>query len=219
MDNEHILTSDGELMHWGIKGMRWGVRRYQTKNGALTPAGKKRYDKDMEKVKAETKRLKDQERTNKKLAKLEDAKSELAALKGKGKKIESKNDDETDEQKRDRILKSPSPKEVYENRHLFSNKEIQDLSLRLNNESSIKNLATKDLEEKTNKALEKIGKLTTGATELIKMYNTVANIVNAAKPLDRSMMPKIDTNITNGNRQQRRQEAGIGNKKKDKDDD
>lgn len=35
-----------ELVHWGIKGMRWGVRRYQNKNGSLTPAGKKRYADD-----------------------------------------------------------------------------------------------------------------------------------------------------------------------------
>lgn len=32
-----------ELRHHGIKGMRWGVRRYQNKDGSLTPAGKKRY--------------------------------------------------------------------------------------------------------------------------------------------------------------------------------
>lgn len=31
------------LTHWGIKGQKWGVRRYQNKNGSLTPAGKKRY--------------------------------------------------------------------------------------------------------------------------------------------------------------------------------
>jgi hypothetical protein len=35
-----------ELYHWGVKGMRWGVRRYQNKDGSLTPAGKKRYDSD-----------------------------------------------------------------------------------------------------------------------------------------------------------------------------
>lgn len=32
-----------ELYHHGTKGMRWGVRRYQNKDGSLTPAGKKRY--------------------------------------------------------------------------------------------------------------------------------------------------------------------------------
>lgn len=32
-----------ELYHYGVKGMRWGVRRYQNKNGSLTNAGKKRY--------------------------------------------------------------------------------------------------------------------------------------------------------------------------------
>lgn len=35
------------LMHHGIKGMRWGVRRFQNKDGSLTPAGKKRYDVDI----------------------------------------------------------------------------------------------------------------------------------------------------------------------------
>lgn len=44
MENKYILTSDGELRHWGIKGQKWGVRRYQNKDGSLTPAGKKRYD-------------------------------------------------------------------------------------------------------------------------------------------------------------------------------
>lgn len=36
-----------ELYHHGIKGMKWGVRRYQNKDGTLTDAGKKRYDRDI----------------------------------------------------------------------------------------------------------------------------------------------------------------------------
>lgn len=31
------------LCHHGIKGMRWGVRRFQNEDGSLTSAGKKRY--------------------------------------------------------------------------------------------------------------------------------------------------------------------------------
>ena len=40
---------NNSLMHFGIKGMRWGVRRYQNKDGSLTPAGKKKYQKKWDK--------------------------------------------------------------------------------------------------------------------------------------------------------------------------
>lgn len=33
---------NNELYHYGVKGMRWGVRRYQYKNGHYTPAGKEK---------------------------------------------------------------------------------------------------------------------------------------------------------------------------------
>lgn len=42
---EYVIVN-GELRHAGIKGMKWGVRRYQNKDGSLTPAGKKRYAKE-----------------------------------------------------------------------------------------------------------------------------------------------------------------------------
>lgn len=37
-----------ELYHYGVKGMRWGVRRYQNKDGTLTAAGKNRYSKTID---------------------------------------------------------------------------------------------------------------------------------------------------------------------------
>lgn len=35
-----------DLYHHGIKGQRWGVRRFQNKDGSLTPRGRKRYSDD-----------------------------------------------------------------------------------------------------------------------------------------------------------------------------
>lgn len=43
------------LAHWGVKGMKWGVRRYQNSDGTLTPAGKKRYDRDIQENNAKKK--------------------------------------------------------------------------------------------------------------------------------------------------------------------
>ena len=37
---------NNELYHFGIKGKKWGVRRYQNHDGTLTAAGKKRYARD-----------------------------------------------------------------------------------------------------------------------------------------------------------------------------
>lgn len=37
------LCSNEDLEHHGIKGMKWGVRRYQNEDGSLTDAGKARY--------------------------------------------------------------------------------------------------------------------------------------------------------------------------------
>lgn len=39
---------NSELYHHGIKGMKWGVRRYQNFDGSYTQAGVKRYQKSMD---------------------------------------------------------------------------------------------------------------------------------------------------------------------------
>lgn len=54
--SNYILTSNGELYHAGVKGMKWGVRRYQKKDGSLTPAGKKRYNDPESKSEQEQKK-------------------------------------------------------------------------------------------------------------------------------------------------------------------
>lgn len=39
------VSNDQSLCHYGIMGMKWGVRRFQNADGSLTTAGKARYGK------------------------------------------------------------------------------------------------------------------------------------------------------------------------------
>ena len=102
MGSNYMITPDGnfisenELYHWGIKGMKWGVRRYQNSDGSLTAAGRKRYTnadgtlnkkgekyytKESARLDAERKKLNNQKRTAAQLAKLDNKRKANEKLK------------------------------------------------------------------------------------------------------------------------------------------
>ena len=100
MDNEM-------LEHHGIKGMKWGVRRFQTATGALTAAGKSRYEKRAEKLKARNALLDQKLKAKAKYQQLKDENAaKKALLKGK------KQDDDAEDAKKADEKGAPKKKSV-----------------------------------------------------------------------------------------------------------
>ena len=163
MGSNYLITPDGnfvgedELYHWGIKGMKWGIRRYQNPDGSLTSAGRRRYigsdgnltkagkkyyAKETEHLKSEKKKLTAQKRTEAKLSKLELLRSENDSLKGKtgDKKNSAKNDTSK------KSLKDMSDDEI---RKAIDRKRLEDEYKRANPDPPSKS-------EKFNKFMDKL---------------------------------------------------------------
>jgi hypothetical protein len=91
----NFSASSDELTHWGIVGMKWGVRRYQNKDGSLTPAGKRKLKRETEALKQEEAVLKNRKATKAKFDRLEAKRKALADQK------KALDEDETDKKNTD----------------------------------------------------------------------------------------------------------------------
>lgn len=137
--------ANNELIHWGVKGMKWGVRRYQNKDGSLTPAGQKRYNKEMDKLKAEEKVLKSKARTQAKIAKLDTKRKELDELR---KQVDGDKDKKT----------KPETKPVKKKLKDMTDEELSARLERFKNEAKYREATTSNGRKFVNEVLKASGK-------------------------------------------------------------
>lgn len=144
---------NNDLQHWGVQGMRWGIRRFQNKDGTLTTAGKKRYAKEEEKLKNREKVIKNKQRVQAKVDKLEAKRKQLdemdAALKAKkskkaggsdadadgstATKLAGKQPDNTDAQKTPGSQINGKKTNIHKNPHEMSDDELARATKRAEN--------------------------------------------------------------------------------------
>lgn len=187
-----------ELQHWGIKGMRWGQRRYQNKDGSLTPAGQKRYNKEMAKLDKEEAKLRDQARVvanrKKTQSKIDALESRKKALENKKKKLkdgdedDSKKKEETLDEKRERLLKSTDAKELYKNKDILTDQEIQSRINRIDLEAR---LNSKIVEEKQVTGRDKVNEWMDNTSETLgKATNLYRKVDDAYSTVTKSAIGK-----------------------------
>lgn len=129
---EQYICNDVELYHHGIRGMRWGIRRYQNKDGSLTAAGKKRIAAETEALKKEEQTLKNRKATQAKFDRLaakrkalEDKKAELDG------KDTKKTDKKADPESVESVKKSLSDLSITELRSVVERARLEDEYRRL----------------------------------------------------------------------------------------
>lgn len=175
-----------ELQHHGTKGMKWGQRLYQNKDGSLTPLGKKRYNKEVEKLKAEEAKVKAAEKAAKtkaknqaKFDKLDEKKADLEARKKalKGKTDTDDKPEETVEQKRERLLKSTDAKEIYKDRDVLTYNELNDRINRIDLENRLMSKIPVETQKTGKEYMDKATKNIESATNLYKSVDSAFSTV------------------------------------------
>lgn len=151
------------LAHHGILGMKWGLRRYQNKDGSLTPAGKTRYagsPNPRHKPSSASKAAKQRAAA---LEKARKAKAEKKAF----------------EEARQKALKSGNATEVLKYKDSSTRTELQDAYNRISTERLLMEISAKEIakgKSKVDQILEVADKWAARGNKAIEIWNKAKKV-------------------------------------------
>lgn len=123
MNSLYLAHPYDYMAHYGTPGMKWGRRRFQNKDGSLTEAGKRRYARYPD-------------------GRFAPSGTGSTTMGGSLSRATANiSVEESDADKRARLLRSSDPIELYNNRHLLSSSEINERINRINTETRLSEIA------------------------------------------------------------------------------
>ena len=172
------------LAHYGILGMRWGVRRYQNRDGSLTAEGRKRLGiKDSGSPRHAPSNA--QKRSRQEHAEAERVRKEAEAK-------------EQREKEKKLALEKGTAADVLKFKGELTNKEMQDAVNRINLEKQLSSLSKVDVKstwDKMDSLVNTAVKIKDYANKGIEMYNLIAKVHNSFAS-ENEQMKLIDGNST-----------------------
>lgn len=183
---------DTYLAHHGIKGQKWGVRRYQNADGTLTAEGRKRAGLGPEKKESTAKKI-------------------VAAAKqrsAKRKEASAKKKEASKEEEHENLKKAirKRPELAYKHRTELTPDDVKEIAANFEMDKKLRDIRDQQIKS----GWDKVKRFSDNANTLYNLMNTAKNIYNLSTEVNNTL---IDAGKINGGKRLK-----IGEKNEQKED-